>query len=132
MILRGLVLVCPLTPPRYGGIFSFDGGAEGMVLRGLVLLCPLPHSRCCCIPSFRRWSGGYGPTGSVTVLPPPSLLILLYPLVLTVGWRVWSYGVWFCFAPSLPLDTNVFPPLDGGVEGMVLRGLVLLCPLPPS
>ena len=80
---------------------------------------------------------------------------------LTVKRRVWPYGVWYCCAPSLPLDAAVrscfdgqgkriilrglvplcrsIPPpcggilsLDGRTEGMVLRGLVLLCPLPPS
>ena len=34
---------------------------------------------------------------------------------------VWSYGIWYCRAPSLPLDT---------AEN--LRGLILLCPLIPS
>ena len=72
-----------------------------MVLRGLVLWCPLPPSRYCCFLSFERWSRGYGPTGSGTVAAPPFLLILLYSLVLTG-------------------------------EGMVLRGLQLLCLLPPS
>ena len=40
MILRCLVLLCPLTLPRFGGILSLDSRAEGIVLRSLVLLCP--------------------------------------------------------------------------------------------
>ena len=66
MVLRGLVLLCPLTPldtavfARFDGggeeprcpltpldtavFYSFDGGVEGMVVRGLVLWCPLPPS----------------------------------------------------------------------------------------
>ena len=46
--------------------------------------------------------------------------------------RVWSYGVWYCCAPSLPLDTAVFSRFNGRLNGMVLRGLVLMCPLFPS
>ena len=34
--------------------------------------------------------------------------------------------------PSLPLGTAVFSRVDGGVEGMALRRLILLCTLPPS
>ena len=71
MILRGLVLLCPITPPSYGGILSLDGGVEGT--------------------------------------------------------KVWSYEVWCCCAPFA-----VFSRSDGGGEGMVLRGLVRLCLLPPS
>ena len=59
-------------------------------------------------------------------------IMLLYSLVLTVEWGVLSYGVCYRCAPSLRLDTAVFSRLGGGEEGMVLRGLVLLCPLPPS
>ena len=70
--------------------------------------------------------------GSGTVVPSPSLLILLYFLVLTLEWRVWSYGVWNCCAPSLPLDTAAFSRVDGGAQALVLRGRVLLCPLPLS
>ena len=84
MILRGLVLLCPLNPPRHGGIISFDGGGEGMVLRGLVRLCPLPPSWYGGTLSFWQWIGGYGPTGSGTAVPPHSLLIRRYSLVLTV------------------------------------------------
>ena len=40
---------------------------------------------------------------SGTVMPPLSLLILLYFLVLTIDGRVWSYGVWCCYAPHSPL-----------------------------
>ena len=64
-----LVLLCPLTPPRYGGIPSFDAAVEGLVLRGLVLLCPLSSSGDCCILSSGRWSERYGPTESGTSLP---------------------------------------------------------------
>ena len=89
------------------------------------------------------------------MVPPRFHSIQLCYIVLTVEWTVWSYGVWYCCAPSLPLDTAVFSrvnggvdssccapflPLDaavliraeGGVEFMVLRGLVLWCRLPPS
>ena len=66
---------------------------------------------------------GYGPTGSGTVVPPPSLLILMYSLPSTVDCRVRSCEVWYCGALSLPLD--------GGVEGTVLLGLVLLRPSLP-
>ena len=108
-----------------------------MALRGPVRLGPLPPSSYCCIISFSRWSEGYGPTGSGTVVPPPSLLILRYSLVLKVEWRVWSYGVWYCCALSLPLDTAVFSRLDSGVEGIVLGGLATVAPphslsIPPS
>ena len=34
--------------------------------------------------------------------------------------------------PPLPLDTAVFSRADGGLEGMVLRGLVLWRPFPSS
>ena len=40
MILRDLVLLYPLTLPRFGGILSLDSRVEGIVLRSLVLLCP--------------------------------------------------------------------------------------------
>ena len=71
--------------------------------------------------------------GSGAVVSPPSLSTVLYSRVSTLKWRVWSYGVWYCCAPtSLPLDTSVLSPSDGGGEDRVLRGLVLLCPLPPS
>ena len=97
-----------------------------MVLRGLVLLCPVPPLD---TTVFSRW---------------------------TVERRIWSYGGWYCCASSLLsillyslvlmvegrhrappphsrsillYSTNSF---DDGVEGMVLRGLVLWCPLPPS
>ena len=81
-------------------------------------------------------------------MPLRSLLILLYTLGLTVERGVWSYTVWFLCAPSvpsilpysivlmiegryrgapsLPLDTAVFVLFYGAVEGMALRGLVLL------
>ena len=63
----------------------------------------------------------------------PSLLLDTASFsVLTVEWRVWSYGVGYCWAPYLPLDTAVFFCFDVNVEGMVLRGLVLLCPLRSS
>ena len=42
MILRGLVLLCPLPLSWYRSILPFDGKVEGMVLRGLVLFSPLP------------------------------------------------------------------------------------------
>ena len=132
-----------------------------MVLRGLVLLCLL-ISLDTVIFSRLRVKGGYGPTGPTVYGCAPSLplgsavfsrfdgggvgvvlrrrvpLCPLTPLYttllsrLTVGRRVWSYGFWYCCAPSLPLDTAVFYRFDGEAEGLVLRGLVLLCPLPPS
>ena len=74
--------------------------------------------------------------GCGTVVPPPSLLIMQHSPVLTLKWSVWSYGVWYCCAPSRPLDPAAFSRFDEGVEGMVLRGVVrgvvLLCPLPLS
>ena len=88
------------------------------------------------------------------MVPPHSRLILLYyildggveGMVLCVWYCVAPslpldtavfYGVdggvdWYCGAPSIPLDTAVFSRADGGVEGMVLRGLVPLCHLPSS
>ena len=44
MVLRGLVLLCPIVPLDTVAFFRIDGGDEGMVLRGLVLLCPLSSS----------------------------------------------------------------------------------------
>ena len=79
MVVRGLVLLCPSRPLDTAVVSRSDGGGEGRVLRGLVLLCPLS-----------------------------SLWILLHSLGLTVEGRVGSYGVWYCCAPSLPLDTAVF------------------------
>ena len=78
------------------------------------------------------WSEGYGPTGSDTVVPPPSLSIPLYPPVFTgsKGYGPTGSGTVVPFPP--PLDMTVLSRSDGGGEGMVLRGLVLLCPLPPS
>ena len=55
---------------------------------------------------------------SGTVVPPLSLLILLYSLVLTVEGRVWSYEFWYCGAPSIPLHTAVYSRLT--VEWRVL------------
>ena len=60
-----------------------------MVLRGLVLVCP----------------------------PPPPPWRLLYSLVRPVEWILWSYDIWYCCAPSLPLDTALFSRLT--VEGRV-------------
>ena len=67
--------------------------------------------------------------GSGTVVPPHSLLILLYSIVLTVKRRVWSYGVWYCCAPSLPLDTAVFYVVDGRVDRSCFAPPSLLIPL---
>ena len=113
MILRSQVLLCPLTPSRYGCILSLyccilsldgndtssfsrsDGGAEEMVVRALVLWYPLTPSLYICIISLYccilSLDAGYGPTGSGSVVPPSHL------------------------------DTAAF-----------LRGLGLLCPLTPS
>ena len=45
MVLRSLVLLCPLPSSCYGLISRFDAEGERMVLRGLLLLCPsLPPS----------------------------------------------------------------------------------------
>ena len=66
MALRGLVLLCPLTPSRYCGILSFDGGVDVMTLR------------------------------SSTVVPPHSLSIMPYSLVLAVEGRV-DTAVWSCW-----------------------------------
>ena len=52
-----------------------------MVIRGLVLLCPLPPSSHGYTLSCGRWRGGYGPTGSGTVVPPHVLSIRLYCFV---------------------------------------------------
>ena len=73
-----------------------------MLLQGLVLSCPLTPSRHCCILSF---DGGV--------------------------WRVRSYGLWYRCAPSLPPDNAVFSRFDGGVEGMILRGLYCCAPFTP-
>ena len=61
----------------------------------------------------------------------PCVLIFFVFLVLTVEGRVGSYDVWDCCAPSLPLDTAAFSRFESQGEGMILRDLVLLCPLPP-
>ena len=45
---------------------------------------------------------------------------------------VLSSGVWNCWAPSRPLDAEGFSRFIDEVEGMILQGLVLLYPLPPS
>ena len=37
------------------------------------------------------------------VVPPRSLLILLYSLVLMAECRIWSHGVWYCCDRFLPL-----------------------------
>ena len=100
-----------------------------MVLRGLVMLCPLTPLDTT-VFSSSLWSGGYATTWTGSVVPRPStryygILLLVFER------RVWSYGYWCCCAPSLPLDTAVYSRSDGGGEGMVLRGLVLLCPLAP-
>ena len=42
-------------------------------------------------------------------------------------WLVKAYGVWYCSAPSLAVDSAGFSRLTLNVEGMVLRGLVLFC-----
>ena len=73
-----------------------------MILRGLVLLCP-----------------------------PPSLDTAAFSR-LTLKWKVWSSGGWYYCAPPHPLDAAVVSRFDEGVEGMIIRGLVLLCPLPLS
>ena len=53
MVLRSLVLLCPLPFSRYGFISCFDAGGERMVLQGLVLLCPnLPPFGYCSTLSF--------------------------------------------------------------------------------
>ena len=71
-----------------------------MILRGLVMFCPLPLS------------------------------LLQHSPVWTFKVRVWSYGVWYCCAPSRPRGYAVFSRSNEVIEGMILRGLVLLCPLP--
>ena len=128
MVLRGWVLLCPSRPLDTAVLSCLNEGAEGRILRGLVLLGPLPPSRYCCYLSLLRGRKGYGPTGSGTVVPPPSILIPLFPREKRAG----TNGVWYCWAPSLPLDNDVFSRFHEGVKGMVLRGLVLLCPLPRS
>ena len=98
MVLRGRVLLFPLSPSRYSFISRLDGGVDGMAVRGRVLLCLLlPIDTA----AFSR---------------------------LGVQRRVWSYGVWYSCAPSLPLGVAGFSRADRGGEGMVLRGRVLLCP----
>ena len=100
---------CAPSIPLDTAVFSrAGGGVEGMVLRGLALWCLLPSSGYCGFLSFGRWSRGYGPTGSGTVVPPPFLLTLLYSLVLTGEGRVWSSRVCSCCASFLPRDTAVF------------------------
>ena len=74
MGLWGWAPPCTINSPRYYRFFLFDGGGEGMVLRGLAPLCPLTSSILPCA-LVRRWSGGYGPTGPGTLVPPPSPLI---------------------------------------------------------
>ena len=73
-----------------------------MILRGQVLLCALPLSRYC------------------SILP------------LTGRWRVLSYWLWYSCEPSRPLEAAVSPAFFDGIEGMILQGQVLLCALPLS
>ena len=42
MILRGLVLLCPLPLLLYCSILPFGMKVEGMILPGQLLLCPVP------------------------------------------------------------------------------------------
>ena len=63
----------------------------------------------------------------------PSLYLFLFTAGFsrwTLKGRVWSYGVGYCCAPSRPRDAGVFARFDEVIEGIILRGLVLLCPLP--
>ena len=87
----------------------------------------------------RAWSYG------VSHCFPPSLhldtapgLVLLCPFLPPAVLSCFDGGG-YCYAPSFPsiLSYSVVKwwrgglSFDGGVEGMVLRGLVLLCPLSP-
>ena len=94
-----------------------------MVLRGLVLDAAVLS---------RSDGGGEGGV--------PLDLVLLCPFLpldtpvfsrLTVEGGAWSYGVRYRCAPSLPRYCCMLS-FDGGAENTALRGLVLLCPLPPS
>ena len=82
--------------------------------------------------TFGRGSGGYDPTGPRTGMPPHSSSMQLYYFVSTVEWRAWPYGGWYGCAPSLSFDAAVFSSSDGGTQGMILRGLVPLCPFTSS
>ena len=139
MVLRGLILLCPLPPIGIAVFSRFDGGGEGMVLQGWAPWCPLrgwapwypltPLDTTVFVRltvERRVWSYGiwYFCTLSLSS-------ILLYSIVLTVEWRAW-YGVWYCGAPPFPCDTAAFSRVDAGVESMAPRGLVLWCPLPSS
>ena len=80
--------MCPRSPPLDTAVFSpLNSRGEGVILRGLVLLCPLILSRSCCVLSFGGGVKGVT-LRSGTVVPPHFLSILLHTLVLTVEWRV--------------------------------------------
>ena len=72
----------------------------------------------------------YDTTWPGTGMPPALLLLLQHFSVWTFKGRVWSYRVGYCCTPSSPRDAAVFTRFDEVIEGMILRGLVLLCPLP--
>ena len=88
MILRGLVLLCPIPLSSFCSILPFDMKVEGMILGGQVLLCPVPPTRCYrCLPLGLGYRG-YDPTGSGTVVPFPSFLLLQHSPVWTFKGRV--------------------------------------------
>ena len=73
----------PAHSSRYYYILSFGVEAEGIVLRGWYCCAPI-------FPSILPYSLVLMVEGT-TVVTPHSRLILLYSIVLTVEWRVWSY-----------------------------------------
>ena len=71
--------------------------------------------------------------GAPLPAPPPrspSRAVLQHVPVWTFKVKVWSYGVWYCCAPARPRDAAVFSRFNEVIEGKILRGLVLLYPLP--
>ena len=105
---------------------------EGIILPGLVLMYPRRLSRFCSIPPFDVKVEGTVLQGSGTVEPPFSTILLPQSTDRRFRWRVYSYRVLYDCAPSRPLGDSVFSLFDEGMEGMILRDLVLLGPPPLS
>ena len=77
MILRGLVLLCPLPLTVSCCFLPLDEGLEGMILRGLVCRTPSLPLHTAVSPALTTGEG-YDPTGSGTVVTPPAQVILLF------------------------------------------------------